>query len=108
MQSVTGPGPPTSSGNPTVPARSESQSPTPPADAALLPYIIVGPEVVDAPECLGYYPIYSFPRGVAGEGIANDVIKVSAEDYRLGGLHGDGPDGDGAVASGAPSVPAIQ
>jgi Tannase-like family of unknown function (DUF6351) len=41
----------------------------------LLPYVIEGPEVVNAAECLGFYPVFSFPRGVAGEGVANDVIK---------------------------------
>ena len=44
--------------------------------------------MVDATECLTYYPAYSFPRGVAGEGIANDVIKCQLKaidwaDYKL-------------------------
>ena len=41
----------------------------------LLPFIIEGPEVVDAATCQEFYPAYSFPRGVAGESVANDVIK---------------------------------
>ena len=54
----------------------------------LLPFVIEGPEVIDAAQCLSFYPAYSFPRGVAGEGIANDVIKCQLKpidwaDYKV-------------------------
>lgn len=52
------------------------------------PFVIEGPEIVKASDCLDYYPVFSFPRGVAGEGIANDVIKcqlkpIDWSDYKI-------------------------
>jgi hypothetical protein len=59
------------------------------------PVVIEGPEIVHDPsdparDCTVLYPVHSFPRGVAGQGITNDVLKcqlkpIDWSDYTVSG-----------------------